>query len=113
MYEVLFYRDQKDRCQVLDFLNKLQIKERAKIEKWIQKLEHEGSNLPRPFADTVKGKIRELRIGFGSNSYRFLYFFCGKNIVITNGFIKKTNKIPLREIRYSEKRMHDFLKRNK
>ncbi|MGB2599240.1 MAG: type II toxin-antitoxin system RelE/ParE family toxin [Candidatus Omnitrophota bacterium] len=112
MYEVFFYEDEKGNCQVDDFLENLQLKERAKLEKWIEKLEQEGPNLPRPFADIVKGKIRELRIRFGSNSYRFLYFFNGKNIIITHGFIKKTDKIPHNEIKRAERSMKDFIKKN-
>jgi len=66
MYKVEFYKDRKERCSTIEFLNELQTKIRAKVVKWIQKLENEGPNLPRPFADTIRGKIRELRVGFGS-----------------------------------------------
>jgi phage-related protein len=113
MYEVFFYEDERGRCQVDEFLDNIRLKERGKVEKWIEKLEREGPNLPRPFADTLRGKIRELRIRFGSNNYRFLYFFYGKAIIITHGFAKKTSKTPLREIEYSENKMTEFLKRNK
>lgn len=108
MYEVLFYESISDRCPMDDFLNQLQPKIRAKVEKWIEKLEKEGPRLPRPYADTVKGKIRELRIIFGSNNYRLLYFFHGKKIIITHGFIKKTDKVPKSEIIKAEKIMNIF-----
>jgi len=65
MYEVEFYRDRKGRCFAIEFLNEFQTKIRAKVAKWIEKLENEGPNLPRPYADIVRGKIRELRVGFG------------------------------------------------
>jgi hypothetical protein len=74
MYEVSFYKDDKDRCPTIEFLDTLQTKIRAKVVKWIAHLEREGPNLPRPYSDIVRDKIRELRIGFGSNEYRFLYF---------------------------------------
>ncbi|MBU1122881.1 MAG: type II toxin-antitoxin system RelE/ParE family toxin [Candidatus Omnitrophica bacterium] len=67
--------------------------------------------MPRPYADVVQGKIRELRIRFGSNFYRFLYFFFGKKIIITHGFSKKTDNIPQREIVRAERLMQDFLER--
>lgn len=86
MYVVEFYKDRKGRCFTPRFLDGLQTKVRAKVAKWIDKLEQEGPNLPRPYADKVRGKIRELRIVFGSNYYRFLYFFFGKRIIITHGF---------------------------
>ena len=89
MYEVIFYLDKRERCPAEEFLNELELRIRAKVEKWMEKLEEEGPNLPRPFADVLRGKIRELRISFRSNRYRFLYFFFGKKIIITHGFEEK------------------------
>ncbi len=111
MYELFFYENRKGESQVDNFLNRLQPKIQAKVEKWLEKLEQEGPDLPRPFADIVKGKIRELRIRFGSNHYRFLYFFFNKKIIITHGFLKKTNKIFPEEIEKAERIREDFLKR--
>jgi phage-related protein len=111
MYEVEFYRDHRGRCQVIDFLGRLQIRERAKVTKWIEMLERQGPDLPRPYADIVQGKIRELRIGFGTNEYRFLYFFYGKKILITHGFIKKTDKVPVEDIEMADRIMEDFTRR--
>jgi len=113
MYEVEFYKDRKERCFVVELLNKLQTKVRAKVVKWMDKLENEGPNLPRPYTDIARGKIRELRVSFGSNEYRFLYFFFGKRIVITHGFLKKADRIPKRDIERAERIMKDFLERNK
>jgi len=89
MYEVIFYLDKRGKCPTEEFLDQLELRLKAKVEKWMEKLGEEGPNLPRPFADVVRGKIRELRISFGSNHYRFLYFFFGKEVIITHGFLKK------------------------
>jgi len=43
MYEVEFYKDRKGKCFTIEFLNELQTKVRAKIAKWIDKLENEGT----------------------------------------------------------------------
>jgi len=112
MYEVEFYKDYREKCQVLEFLGRLNIKERAKVAKWIEMLERQGPCLPRPYADIVKGKIRELRVGFGTNEYRFLYFFCEKRIIITHGFIKKRDDIPIGDIERANKIMEDFMRLN-
>lgn len=87
------------------------LKIRAKVAKWIEKLEKEGPDLPRPYADIVRGKIREVRVGFGSSECRFLYFFFGKKIIITHGFLKKTDRIPEGEIERAQRYMRDFLQR--
>ena len=113
MYKVEFYRDRKGRCFAIEFFNEFQTKIRAKLAKWIDKLEKEGPNLPRPYADIVRGKIRELRVSFGSNKYRFLYFFFGERIIITHGFLKKTDRIPEGEIERADRIMQDFLQRSK
>jgi len=64
--------------------------------------------LPRPYADTVRGKIRELRVIFASIQYRLLYFFSGKYIVVTHGFIKKTDEVPANELEKAVNIMRDF-----
>jgi len=111
MYEVVFYLDRRERCPTEEFLDELELRIRAKVEKWMEKLEEEGPNLPRPFADVLRGKIRELRISFSSNHCRFLYFFFGKKIIITHGFLKKSDRIPAGEIERAERSMRDFLLR--
>ncbi|MFH1776438.1 MAG: type II toxin-antitoxin system RelE/ParE family toxin [Candidatus Omnitrophota bacterium] len=113
MYSVEFYRDIKGRCFTIEFLDSLQIKVKAKVAKWIDKLEKEGPDLPRPYADIVRGKIREHRVSFSSNEYRFLYFFFGKRIIITHGFLKKTDKIAEGEIERAERIMLYFLQKSK
>ena len=84
---------------------------RGKVAKWLALLEQQGPNLPRPYADAVRGKIRELRVSFGGMHHRFLYFFHGKRIVVTHGFVKKTAAIPEGEIVQAERRMADFYRR--
>ena len=111
-YKIVFYMTVSDHCPVDKFLNSLNLKHRAKVLRWLKQLEILGPNLKRPFADIVKGKIRELRIPFGSNSYRiFYFFFIEKKIVLTHGITKKTNKISLRELQRAENYMNDFIKR--
>ena len=107
-YQVLFYKSQGGRCPTEDFLDTLPVKIRAKVTKWLEKLEEFGPVLPRPYADIVRDKIRELRVIFASTQYRLLYFFYGKYIVITHGFIKKTDGVPDNEIKKAQNMMRDF-----
>ena len=107
-YEVIFYEDRQGRCPAQDFLDSLPVKVRAKAAKWIEKLQDHGPDLPRPYADIVRGKIRELRLVFASNQYRFLYFFAQRRIIITHGFIKKADSVPENELQRSENIMRDF-----
>jgi phage-related protein len=79
---------------------------------WLEKLEELGPNLPRPYADILTDGIHELRIKLSGNQIRILYFFCFKNfIILTNQFIKNTDKVPKNEIKKAKLRRDDFLKR--
>jgi len=58
--------------------------------------------------------IWEIRIQLDNNIFRLLGFFQDNNLIIlTNGFIKKTQKTPSQEIKLAEKRKKDYLKRSK
>jgi hypothetical protein len=70
-----------------------------------------GPDLPRPYADALRGKIRELRIGFGRLQSRLLYFFDERRIVLVSGFLKKSAAVPEEELLRAERRMADWLAR--
>ena len=73
-------------------------------------LKEKGPNLHRPYADVLEGPIRELRVVFGRLEMRFLYFIDDKSIVLTNGFMKKTPKVPREEIDLANRYRSDWLK---
>ena len=77
-------------------------------------LEEKGNRLREPSSKPVDDGIFELRAVQGSNITRALYlFYVGKTIVITNGFVKKQQKTPPKEISLAKERREDFLRRNK
>lgn len=50
---------------------------------------------------------------FDIELYRLIFFFhADATIVITNGFIKKTNKTPRKEIALAKRYRSDWIKRN-
>ena len=108
MYQVIFYETSRGDCPVQDFLDELEKKPRAKILKFIGHLERLGPDLPRPYADGIRDKIRELRIPYGRRQWRFLYFFDGERVVMTQGFLKKTWAVPEEEIERALRRMEDW-----
>lgn len=111
MYKVIFYKTSRVEEPVIRYLKTLDIKVRAKFYKLLTLLENLGPNLRRPYADLLKNKIYELRIKYGSNQYRTLYFFFERDyIVITHGFTKKTERIPEVEIKRAQVYREDFEK---
>lgn len=111
MYEAIFYTTAQGDCPIREFLAELDKKPRSKILKFIEQLELHGPDLPRPYADTLRDKIRELRIPYGKLHWRILYFFDGKTAVLTNGFLKKTRDVPGEEIERALRRMNDWVVR--
>ena len=111
-YWVVFFRSSRGECFAEDFLQGLPGKARGKMLRWIAALETQGPDLPRPYADSVRGKIRELRMVFGSVQYRLLYFIVDKQVVITHGFIKKTGSVPVRELERAERLMDEWHSQN-
>ena len=107
-YEVAFHERPSGRYPMDEFLDGLPAKPRGKLMKWIERLEVEGPDLPRPYADVVRGKIRELRMVFASDQYRCLYFFDSKKIVLTHGFVKKTDEVSKNEVERAENMMKEY-----
>lgn len=92
MFEVILLQAARD------YLNGLPVRDQGKIDSVIARLALEGPDLRRPHADVVRGKIRELRCGLGRKEHRLLYFFEGRRVIVTQGFLKKTDKLPEREL---------------
>ena len=112
MYTVVYYRTERGESPVEEFIDALPEKYQRKVAGFLEMLAAEGPRLRRPYADHVRGSLRELRIQFGRNEYRFFHFFVtGERVVLVHAFAKKTQKLPEREIETAEARMKDFLRR--
>ena len=77
----------------------------ARINKGIELLEKYGQNLRFPHSKKVGEGVFELRI-LGHRSLRILFGFEHGGAVILQAFFKKSQRIPNREIRLAEKRLH-------
>ena len=113
-YQVIFYRDKEKKSPFIEFLNNLDDKLRAKILMMVHLLEENGIDLREPFTKNLGDGIFELRAISATNIARSLFFFyIGKKIIITNGFIKKTQKTPNSEIELAKKYRKEYIERNK
>ena len=112
MYNIVFYTTERGDSPLDDFLDGLDKKSRAKVAAYLSLLEEQGPNLKRPYADIVRGKIRELRIHYSSNQFRILYFFqMFDQIVLVHALSKKTQQLKKQDIDLAEKRMEDWMRR--
>lgn len=78
----------------------------------LELLEEKGNQLREPYNKSIDDGIFVLRCKVGNNITRILYFFYyeGK-IILTNGFVKKTQKTPAEEIKLAKERRSDFKER--
>ncbi|WP_290709773.1 type II toxin-antitoxin system RelE/ParE family toxin [Anaerovibrio sp.] len=94
-YDVQLYEKANGDCPIQDFLDSLDDKMAAKMYGMIELLEENGPALRKPYSEHLQDGIFELRAKFSSNITRVLYFFyVDKRIILTNGFLKKTQKTP-------------------
>ncbi len=111
-FEIVFYDKPDGSEPAKEFLLSLDKKMRAKIVMLIELLAENGSALREPYSKHLVDGIFELRAKVGFDISRVFYFFViGKRIVLTNGFIKKTQKTPKSEIELAKKYRNEFLNR--
>jgi len=80
------------------FIKGLQKPTIAKILRTINLLEKFGQKLDLPHTKKVSAHLFELRIS-GKQEVRIFYSFHKSQIVLLHGFVKKSQKIPQREIK--------------
>jgi len=93
--EVILYKE-----YFSEFLNKLILKNQEKVI-WTIKLIETQEIIPTIFLKFIEGAngLYEIRVQCGNNAFRiFCFFDSGKRVVLINGFQKKTQKTPRKEI---------------
>ena len=115
MREVNFYQSDSGKFPAKEFLDSLTGKQAQKIT-WVLQLFEETSIVPKQYFKKLTGtdNIWEVRITFAGDIFRLLGFFeSNGNFIMTNGFIKKTQKTPLTEIKTAEERKRNYYERKK
>lgn len=110
---VIFYKTADGKCPIQDFLDSLPCKVAQKVT-WVLNLLEDFNAVPSTYFKKLIGtdEIWECRILFGSNAYRILCFFADNSVVVlTHGFIKKSQKTPKHDIERAEAYRSDFLRR--
>lgn len=111
-FEVDFYEKRNGEQPAKEFMLSLDKKLRAKLADTIMILQDNGYELREPYSKHISEGIFELRAKQGSDITRVMYFFyVDRHIILTNGFIKKTQKTPQSEIEKAKRYRSDYLKR--
>ena len=112
IFKIEYYKSKDGEYPAEEFILSQNIKMQAKIFRNLELLESKGNNLREPYSKHLEDGIFELRNKIGNNITRVLYFFViGEKIILTNGFVKKTQKTPKGEIDIAKKYRNDYLNR--
>jgi len=115
MREVNFYQSENGKYPAKEFLDSFRGKQANKIT-WVLEIFEDTSIVPTQYFKKLKGTddIWEIRVIFSGDIFRLLGFFeTDGNFIITNGFVKKTQKTPLNEITIAEERKSNYYERKK
>lgn len=113
MKRIDFYKTSGGGSPVEEFLDTLSDNQISKVL-WVLKLVRELDPVPSQYFTKLVNTddIWEIRIQVAGNIFRLLDFIEGDHIVIlTNGFQKKTQKTPKREIELAEARKREHQSR--
>ncbi len=115
MREIIFYQTASGRSPVEDFILS-QADEHIERIGWVLDLLRSTDLVPAQYLKKLSGTngLWELRVQSAGNAFRLLCFFDGTRlVVVVNGFAKKTEKVPTREIAVADERRKDYLARKR
>ena len=112
--KAIYYENERNNRPVEEFINDLEFKTKAKVLARIEFLEERWQELRRPYVDTLKEGLYELRVIFSGNQVRVIYAYMFKDyIILLHGIIKKTKEVPQEDMLKAKNRMNDFQMRYK
>jgi phage-related protein len=110
VFEIIFYKDEKGYSPVRAYLGLVPKRQQDKTIAYLDRLKQVGFGLKRPIADNLGGGLGLYELRPDRN--RILYCFHRRTqIILLHAFLKRTDKIPVREIEIALKRKVDYLER--
>lgn len=89
---------------IKQFVKELEVGTSAKVFRMFELLERFGNRLGIPHSKNIGGGLLELRVK-GSIEVRIIYTFHKSAAVLLHGFIKKSQKIPRREVETAQRKL--------
>jgi phage-related protein len=114
MFDVDYYRKRDGAEPTREHIDGLPMKLREKVFRSILALKLKGNLLRYPDTDSLGDGIFVLRTIFGNDTNRVFFLFTdGRKIILTHGFIKKTQKTPRREIDRAKAYREDYFEQKR
>ena len=99
--------------EVIEFILSQDVKTQSAIYNVIRLLREFGFLIREPYSKALEDGIFELRCNGFNITIRLLYFFdVNKKAIITNAFVKKTQRTPKNEIELAKERRAEYVKNN-
>lgn len=108
-FDILVYGNEHGESPIVDFLEAVSVKERAKCLAYITLLAEHGNRLTSQFIRHIEGDLWELRPEFGGVEMRFFYFiWMPTALVVVHALKKKAGKARRRDIELALKRVGEI-----
>jgi phage-related protein len=107
-FTIRFYKDNRDREVVKNWIMDQPPKVRAAIASDLDILEKEGISIGMPLVRPLKQGLYELRTEVDRNAYR-IFFIVEGDCFLLHSFQKVTRKTPSREMEIARKRQKKLL----
>lgn len=110
-FDVSYYTDLNGRKPVQDFLEEVFNKNYALWAECISSIEKIKHRIyhKEPFSKVLGQGLLEIRVRSKNDIARIIYTFAkGKQIILLHGFIKKTDKTPLKELEIAKERIKKY-----
>ena len=108
-FEIIFYKDEHGNSEVKAFIEGLRPNLKRKTFQELMLLEERGNLVREPYSKCLHDGLFELRVDCGTDGVRVFYFFFeGRKILVTNGFVKKTQKTPRYQMRKAFRMKKDW-----
>jgi len=109
-WRVNYYKDHNGKKPVEEWIDTLDIKLKIKIFRLFELLEEFNLGLKAPYVKPLEDKLYEIRVKDSKGIYRIIYFsYTNRQFIMLNGFVKKTQKTPKKEIKLAYQRMLEVL----
>ncbi len=103
-FNCFYYSLSSGRMPVKEFIESFESKTQDKFAYIQRLLEELGRELKQPYSKYIGDDIFELRFQSEAGTIRILYFFWENRAIMTNAFVKKSAKMPLKEISLARQR---------
>lgn len=107
-WRIEYYTTDAGHVPVRDFIDSLSAQAKAKTLRTFELVEEYGTLVGGPHVKHIDDDLWEIRVSAAEGTYRSLFTIeTGRVIILLHAFSKKTQKLPLKEIKTAKARMRE------